>query len=1160
MSSRQWKRPRIDRTAIQYDSVQLDPDDDYEQVHSREGRLKRVGASTRTAVLPRTLLSNISTSWTFLSSWNPPDDPEYALDPDDGLYESALESDIMKEPPAAVKPKKKKRSKVSKRPHVVWMELHRQAYLDEMLRWAGRADVVGRDSCPDCVARSIEPCGSAEYRCKECFVPDLTCSSCCVRRHRTNPFHRVEKWSEGRFTQVSLKSLGLKIQLNHTGLYCENPIPCHTNMLVLHTNGIHEVAIQYCGCMNAVPHHIQLLRRRLYPSSQISVKNCSTFELLRHLHYMALATKASTYDFYRALEKSTNNTGINIPKSRYRALLRSVLQWRHLKLLKRAGRGNDPTGVAGTKNGELAIRCPSCPWPGINLAADWETAPANMKFLYAMLICMDANFRLKNQLVSNYSQDPGLGIGWAYMVPRKPYEQYLLSQANEEDALAKANTKFSVGLRYTGVNAAVCGRSEMVLPLGVGNLPKGERYSSMDYIFGSVLQQVAVALVLISYDIACQWFVNLFKRISQDWPQEIKPPHPIEFTPAIPKLHYSMHETTNHEVYSLNYIPGAGLSDGECPERVWAPHNALGNSTKTQAPGSRQDVLDDHFNFWNWLKYVGMGSTLSRRYKAAVAERNLQIEGHKGLTAVLKPAVVQQWETMCVEWEEAGYPKAKKNPYEVKDERTWPHFEYCSVGSSVVSDVSEARVKKELAEEEERRLKRGGISLHKTSAPSFVALGLEIEETQRRIQRFAKDPNSQFTVTREGNLTEQRNILRTRLRLWEQLVPIYMPGLLQYQNDLSQSKASSTSTLGSSANILQESVPNSPHPEYFEIWLPSRVPSSDRPRVCRDGLPEIEDRLRSGQCHDALENVRQVLRLKARMIQFKNKNVRGQREGTRSRAVIDRVHERAKAAASRYRAGRAALLSLRGPGDWTQTLRTLEDRDIRGYQDPERLQPRKGRVGIWEDSIAPTASGEAEEPELSLFNEVRERRDGTGETRRTLSWIWLNARKPHADDEEDEILRSEWAKSRARAARGREEVMLLKEEMNRVLKYLEWKADWWRSRVDLRGDMSSDLREGLRAFALSQADVQSALAVYFRRIWDAPLGSVEDEPAISAPGTGETVTATGTNSSSGSLGSATRAGINGPDDADDDDSSSDSGDSDSETAAVEDEDDDPMFA
>ena len=46
-------------------------------------------------------------------------------------------------------------------------------------------------------------------------------------------------------------------------------------------------------------------------------------------------------------------------------------------------------------------------------------------------------------------------------------------------ALAKANSKFSVGLRYTGTNAAVCGRSEMVFPMGVGNLQKGEKYVSL---------------------------------------------------------------------------------------------------------------------------------------------------------------------------------------------------------------------------------------------------------------------------------------------------------------------------------------------------------------------------------------------------------------------------------------------------------------------------------------------------------------------------------------------------------------------------------------------------------------------------------------------------------------------------------------------------------
>jgi hypothetical protein len=48
-------------------------------------------------------------------------------------------------------------------------------------------------------------------------------------------------------------------------------------------------------------------------------------------------------------------------------------------------------------------------------------------------LCMDTNFRLKNQLVSNYSQDPGLGVGWVYMVPQEPYEAYMLSKANDAD-------------------------------------------------------------------------------------------------------------------------------------------------------------------------------------------------------------------------------------------------------------------------------------------------------------------------------------------------------------------------------------------------------------------------------------------------------------------------------------------------------------------------------------------------------------------------------------------------------------------------------------------------------------------------------------------------------------------------------------------------------
>jgi hypothetical protein len=50
-------------------------------------------------------------------------------------------------------------------------------------------------------------------------------------------------------------------------------------------------------------------------------------------------------------------------------------EWRHLKMLKRAGRGHDPAGVAATKLGECAVLCPACPQPGKNLPVGWDKVP-----------------------------------------------------------------------------------------------------------------------------------------------------------------------------------------------------------------------------------------------------------------------------------------------------------------------------------------------------------------------------------------------------------------------------------------------------------------------------------------------------------------------------------------------------------------------------------------------------------------------------------------------------------------------------------------------------------------------------------------------------------------------------------------------------------------
>lgn len=55
--------------------------------------------------------------------------------------------------------------------------------------------------------------------------------------------------------------------------------------------------------------------------------------------------------------------------------MRIVRQWRHVRLLKRAGRGHAESGVAGTTEGECAVLCPACPHPDKNLPSDWNRAP-----------------------------------------------------------------------------------------------------------------------------------------------------------------------------------------------------------------------------------------------------------------------------------------------------------------------------------------------------------------------------------------------------------------------------------------------------------------------------------------------------------------------------------------------------------------------------------------------------------------------------------------------------------------------------------------------------------------------------------------------------------------------------------------------------------------
>lgn len=68
-------------------------------------------------------------------------------------------------------------------------------------------------------------------------------------------------------------------------------------------------------------------------------------------------------------------------------------------------------------------------------------------------------------------------------------------------------------------------------------------------------------------------------------------------------------------------------------------------------------------------------------------------------------------------------------------------------------------------------------------------------------------------------------------------------------------------------------------------------------------------------------------------------------------------------------------------------------------------------------------------------------------------------------------LRVEWCKARARAMRWSEEVLLLQEEMRRVLAYHAWHARWWNDQAYRWSDLSAEQMEGVAAYAHRQAKV-----------------------------------------------------------------------------------------
>lgn len=123
----------------------------------------------------------------------------------------------------------------------------------------------------------------------------------------------AQKWTGSSFAALSLKRLGLRVQLGHPiGEECLLPQRAfNDDFTLIHTNGIHEIGLDYCGCDTAHTHTTQLLRVAWFPATTSKPRTAATFQILEQYHLLSFESKASGYEFYHAIARLTDNTGLH---------------------------------------------------------------------------------------------------------------------------------------------------------------------------------------------------------------------------------------------------------------------------------------------------------------------------------------------------------------------------------------------------------------------------------------------------------------------------------------------------------------------------------------------------------------------------------------------------------------------------------------------------------------------------------------------------------------------------------------------------------------------------------------------------------------------------------------------------------------------------------
>ena len=294
------------------------------------------------------------------------------------------------------------------------------------------------------------------YRCSDCHGNPQFCKDCLLTSHSRLPTHRVQIWVGSHFKKSTLFEAGYTLHFGHNGLPCPTaatniPEERKASLTLVDVTGIHKHYPKFCTCPGHPQPWEQAFKMAYYPASTDRPSTLFTFSVLDYFYLDNMETDTAARGFMTRLMRLTNTESLakasctllllllhtlshspSISQDRYKELLRVSREWNDLQNRKRAGFAHDPQLAAENKPGSLAVFCPACPQPGINLPVNWKQDQLPWRFMRVMML--DGCFKA-DHLAMNSKNDICLADGLMFWVGHDKYQEHLLKARESQEVL-----------------------------------------------------------------------------------------------------------------------------------------------------------------------------------------------------------------------------------------------------------------------------------------------------------------------------------------------------------------------------------------------------------------------------------------------------------------------------------------------------------------------------------------------------------------------------------------------------------------------------------------------------------------------------------------------------------------------------------------------------